>query len=93
MLPEIKRFADRLLHGLRVSAAAGATPSRPSLLDDAHYHMGDHWQNLLASPMDARHYVFEDWNTAVPAFELADVHYDNEPYTRGEARNMRRRQA
>jgi hypothetical protein len=25
---------------------------------------GDHWQNLLSSPMDARHYVMEDW--AVP---------------------------
>ena len=27
---------------------------------------GDHWQNLLASPMDARHYVVEDW---APAFD------------------------
>ncbi|WGS49083.1 hypothetical protein LFL96_15080 [Paraburkholderia sp. D15] len=26
---------------------------------------GDHWQNLLASPMDARRYVMEDWS--VPA--------------------------
>ncbi|SAK50414.1 hypothetical protein AWB79_01592 [Caballeronia hypogeia] len=24
---------------------------------------GDHWQNLLSSPMDARHYVMEDWTT------------------------------
>ncbi|HEY3598049.1 MAG TPA: hypothetical protein VGL08_11135 [Paraburkholderia sp.] len=31
---------------------------------------GDHWQNLLSSPMDARHYVMEDWS-ASPAFELA----------------------
>jgi hypothetical protein len=23
---------------------------------------GDHWQNLLCSPMDARHYVMEDWS-------------------------------
>ncbi len=23
---------------------------------------GDHWQNLLSSPMDARHYVMEDWS-------------------------------
>ncbi|MGF6877021.1 hypothetical protein [Paraburkholderia sp. MM5477-R1] len=26
---------------------------------------GDHWQNLLSSPMDARRYVMEDWS--VPA--------------------------
>jgi hypothetical protein len=25
---------------------------------------GDHWQNLLSSPMDARHYVMEDWSVA-----------------------------
>ncbi|MDR5853931.1 hypothetical protein P9239_14415 [Caballeronia sp. LZ062] len=24
---------------------------------------GDHWQNLLSSPMDARRYVMEDWAT------------------------------
>lgn len=24
---------------------------------------GDHWHNLLCSPMDARHYVMEDWGT------------------------------
>jgi hypothetical protein len=24
---------------------------------------GDHWANLLSSPMDARHYVLEDWST------------------------------
>ncbi|WP_322047022.1 hypothetical protein [Paraburkholderia sp. J67] len=23
---------------------------------------GDHWHNLLCSPMDARHYVMEDWS-------------------------------
>lgn len=23
---------------------------------------GDHWQNLLSSPMDARRYVMEDWS-------------------------------
>jgi hypothetical protein len=25
---------------------------------------GDHWQNLLSSPMDARRYVMEDWTVA-----------------------------
>ncbi|MFM0338068.1 hypothetical protein [Paraburkholderia fungorum] len=26
---------------------------------------GDHWQNLLSSPMDARRYVMEDWSVSV----------------------------
>jgi hypothetical protein len=26
---------------------------------------GDHWQNLLSSPMDARRYVMEDWSATV----------------------------
>jgi predicted alpha/beta hydrolase family esterase len=25
---------------------------------------GDHWQNLLSSPMDARRYVMEDWSVS-----------------------------
>ena len=37
-----------------------------SLLDfDPAWH-GDHWQNLLSSPMDARRYVMEDWTIASP---------------------------
>ncbi|OLL30176.1 hypothetical protein BTH42_18885 [Burkholderia sp. SRS-W-2-2016] len=31
---------------------------------DPRWH-GDHWQNLLSSPMDARHYVMEDWSVSV----------------------------
>jgi len=26
------------------------------------WHANDHWQNLLACPMDARRYVLEDWS-------------------------------
>ncbi len=39
-----------------------------STLDfDPAWH-GDHWQNLLSSPMDARRYVMEDWtlSSAMP---------------------------
>jgi hypothetical protein len=45
--------------------------SRPAaaLSFDPVWH-GDHWQNLLSSPMDARHYVMEDWSVA-PAPEWA----------------------
>ncbi|BAN22515.1 hypothetical protein [Caballeronia insecticola] len=41
---------------------------------------GDHWQNLLSSPMDARHYVMEDWSTPLdddlvaPETEPASAH-------------------
>lgn len=28
---------------------------------------GDHWQNLLSSPMDARRYVMEDWSVVTEA--------------------------
>jgi hypothetical protein len=33
---------------------------------------GDHWQNLLSSPMDARHYVMEDWATPLDGDVVAD---------------------
>jgi hypothetical protein len=53
-------------------------PSRPTtatapatLSFDPVWH-GDHWQNLLSSPMDARHYVMEDWSIA-PGLEPAPV--------------------
>jgi hypothetical protein len=48
------------------TSEAGVT----SVLDfDPAWH-GDHWQNLLSSPMDARRYVMEDWSVAsAPAFD------------------------
>ena len=39
--------------------------SRSALDFDPAWH-GDHWQNLLSSPMDARHYVMEDWTISSP---------------------------
>jgi hypothetical protein len=50
---------------LKSLIAPSLTPSSESvsLLEiDPAWH-GDHWQNLLSSPMDARHYVMEDWTT------------------------------
>jgi hypothetical protein len=44
-------------------AIAPATESASTLPYDPAWH-GDHWQNLLSSPMDARRYVMEDW--AIP---------------------------
>ncbi len=54
--------AGRTRHPREVPLAA--------LLGETSWH-GDHWANLLSSPMDARHYVLEDWSTprAAAAFE------------------------
>jgi hypothetical protein len=45
-------------------------PQLAALLGETSWH-GDHWANLLSAPMDARHYVLEDWSTPRPlgAFE------------------------
>jgi hypothetical protein len=64
LLNEYRRLAawlGRLLHTAPTEATTQAgAPS--SVFDfDPMWH-GDHWQNLLSSPMDARHYVMEDWS-------------------------------
>jgi hypothetical protein len=46
------------------------TAAAPLEFDPA-WH-GDHWQNLLSSPMDARHYVMEDWTVPLQ-YESADA--------------------
>lgn len=76
LLDRLKRFAHRL--GMRhrhkeIKAAPAAHPLDAEF--DTTWH-GDHWQNLLASPLDARHYVMEDWAQpagAVPACEASDA--------------------
>lgn len=71
-----KHFFHRLAHRSRPAKHARSAP--PVLTVDPFWH-GDHWQNLLASPMDARHYVMEDW--AVPAsdeFEASSASWQKE---------------
>ncbi|WDD93328.1 hypothetical protein Bsp3421_003403 [Burkholderia sp. FERM BP-3421] len=71
MLDGIRRFAHRLGFARR-RVGQDRTPISSDLLDpafDTNWH-GDHWQNLLASPLDARHYVMEDW--AQPAMPPSD---------------------
>ncbi|ALK29653.1 hypothetical protein Bpla01_36740 [Burkholderia plantarii] len=61
LLDRFKRFAHRL-GMLRRHKKIKAVPTIYAL--DAEFDTtwhGDHWQNLLASPLDARHYVMEDW--------------------------------
>lgn len=49
----------------QVSANPAVPASTPTVFEiDPMWH-GDHWQNLLSSPMDARHYVMEDWSAGM----------------------------
>jgi hypothetical protein len=64
-----------------VSNAGGSAP----LLDFDPFWHGDHWQNLLASPMDARHYVMEDW-AALPASDKVDTAKSARPKGRRDPR-------
>jgi hypothetical protein len=51
---------------IRMLVAPQAAMEPHSSLDfDPAWH-GDHWQNLLSSPMDARRYVMEDWTVSNP---------------------------
>lgn len=47
------------------SQSAAPLPQASSAFEfDPMWH-GDHWQNLLSSPMDARRYVMEDWSVPI----------------------------
>lgn len=64
---------SRLLMPPQAASHVSNTGSSAQLLDFDPFWHGDHWQNLLASPMDARHYVMEDWAAAVPASDKVDT--------------------
>ena len=68
-LQRLKRLFSRLMHApfARQPLAPVASGVAPASGFDPFWH-GDHWQNLLSSPMDARRYVMEDW-TATTADE------------------------
>jgi hypothetical protein len=69
------------------TASTGRTKSAATILEfDPLWH-GDHWQNLLASPMDARHYVMEDW--ALPMEDDELDHGRTEDKNGGARRRMR----
>ena len=65
---EFRRLVNWLSqsHTKTVPARSGPTAAAPSAFEfDPVWH-GDHWQNLLSSPMDARRYVMEDWSIPAP---------------------------
>ncbi len=83
-LADVKHFLSGLLRIPRATERVGVAGGPAPLDFDPFWH-GDHWQNLLASPMDARHYVMEDW--AVPASDALDERRDVSSHDR---RNGRR---
>jgi len=60
---------QRLIAWLVRTDASGLSVAGTAGMSSGSWH-GDHWQNLLCSPMDARHYVMEDWSV-LPEFEPA----------------------
>jgi len=71
---ELRSLAARLFHSNASATApdvAQPTPNDALFEPDPTWH-GDHWQNLLSSPIDARRYVMEDWCLAAePEFSAA----------------------
>jgi len=64
--PNIRRLISGLFphfsqSQLQTSGTSRAVSDTSALEFDLVWH-GDHWQNLLSSPMDARRYVIEDWS-------------------------------
>jgi hypothetical protein len=76
LLNELGRFAAWVRRWLGKVPTTGAAPAAVTISTfdfDPMWH-GDHWQNLLSSPMDARHYVMEDWAAVVdPDFAPAGL--------------------
>lgn len=69
---ELRRLAAWLVsprEPVPPTASDDAAQSASAVEFDPMWH-GDHWQNLLSSPMDARRYVMEDW-TVSPGFEFS----------------------
>lgn len=75
MFNEFRRFIAWLNRSpaktVSVQAGAFAVTSPSAFAFDPMWH-GDHWQNLLSSPMDARRYVMEDWSVSTTDWREAD---------------------
>jgi hypothetical protein len=73
LLNELHRFTAWMSRSLHKAPADRARQPAESAFDfDPMWH-GDHWQNLLSSPMDARHYVMEDWSVVIDFESLPGV--------------------
>ena len=70
-MTQLKRVAQ-WLKSLAAPSITPETEAFSALEFDPAWH-GDHWQNLLASPLDARHYVMEDWTYTPPPTETEEA--------------------
>jgi hypothetical protein len=70
---DLMHVFSRILRFRQTATKVQRASAPPPPLDFDPFWHGDHWQNLLASPMDARHYVMEDW--AMPVSEEFDASY------------------
>jgi hypothetical protein len=67
LFTKLRRFVNWLTQSYVKTAPAqsGSIVALSSAFEfDLMWH-GDHWQNLLSSPMDARRYVMEDWSVSL----------------------------
>ncbi|MFM0593967.1 MULTISPECIES: hypothetical protein [Paraburkholderia] len=83
LLNEIRRLMTWLTQS-HLRATDGQSEARAEMTGSSAFQLdpmfpvspawhGDHWQNLLSSPMDARRYVMEDWSVpATTEWDLAD---------------------
>ena len=73
LLNEVRRLMLWLTHSHTKATSDRSAPVADTAFEfDPMWH-GDHWQNLLSSPMDARHYVMEDWSvSATPDWNDVD---------------------
>jgi hypothetical protein len=64
LLNELRRLFVWLTPSSTQTAPDQSEPVADTVFEfDPMWH-GDHWQNLLSSPMDARRYVMEDWSVS-----------------------------
>ena len=64
MINGLNRVLAQLTQALRSDDNKAAGDSSRMFQRDATpgWHSSDHWQNMLACPLDARRYVLEDWS-------------------------------
>jgi hypothetical protein len=69
---EVRRLVVWLTRSHTKTVADQSAPLADTSFEfDPMWH-GDHWQNLLSSPMDARRYVMEDWSVSA-TIDWSDV--------------------
>jgi hypothetical protein len=72
MINGLNKALAHLSHALRDKHDDDNAGGAATLSDLTPNWHGDHWQNLLSSPMDARRYILEDWSDTVDITDADD---------------------